>query len=341
MAERIHLAANNPDLGGGELMLLRHAVVLMQLGHPVTVVAPDSPSEVLDAAAAAGADVVAIRASGRRDYLRALRAWDRVERHGVLWCHGLVPALATSGRRRRVVHLHQLPRSAGQRLALLAARIGSDRLLVPSAFLADRIRGAQVCANWTEDVRFRTEPLSTGRVGFLGRLSTIKGADLVAAALASGPVDPDTTLVVAGDDSWVPEAEASPVRAALDTLGGRAVRLGRVSPHELFAQVDIAVFPSRVPESFGLVVAEAMAAGVPFVISDAGALPEVAGPDHPWVARAGDADDLARVIARAMAATPDQTKDVTHRARRRWEQEYSPAAGIEHVRRLLDDLGVS
>ncbi len=85
------------------------------------------------------------------------------------------------------------------------------------------------------------------------------------------------------------------------------------------------VFPSVWAEPFGLVVAEAMAAGVPFVISDAGALPEVAGPDHPWVARAGDAADLARVIGDALAATPDEVRAVTDRARRRWEERVLPA----------------
>src|SRR5688572_24124668 len=62
MVERIHLAANNADLGGGEQMLVRTAEALIALGRPVTVVAPDSPSEVLDVAAATGASVVAIRA---------------------------------------------------------------------------------------------------------------------------------------------------------------------------------------------------------------------------------------------------------------------------------------
>ncbi len=84
-----------------------------------------------------------------------------------------------------------------------------------------------------------------------------------------------------------------------------------------------------------------MAAGVPFVISDAGALPEVAGPDHPWIARAGDAADLARVIADALAASPDQVAVVTERARRRWEEEYSPEAGRRRVAQLLDRLGVT
>ena len=113
-------------------------------------------------------------------------------------------------------------------------------------------------------------------------------------------------------------------------------------PEDLFRRVGLVVFPSVWAEPFGLVVAEAMAAGVPFVISDAGALPEVAGPDHPWVARAGDADDLARVVAQALAATPEE---VQRRDRSRapdvGRSEYSPQAGRQRVQRLLDGLGVA
>ncbi len=341
MGERIHLAANNADLGGGEQMLVRHAEALISLGHLVTVVAPDSPSEVLDAAASTGADVVAIRADGRRDYVRRLRAWDRTERRGVLWCHGLVPAFATSGHARRVVHLHQAPRSRAQRSALVGARLRSTRVLTPSSFLASLVAGAEVCANWTHDIARLPRRPSTGRIGFLGRLSTDKGLDLVAHAVASTSVSPDVHLVVAGDDRWVPDDQRIPVTASLAVLGDRVHQLGHVTPEAFFREVDLAVFPSRVAESFGLVVAEAMAAGVPFVISDAGALPEVAGPDHPWVARAGDADDLARVIERALGATPAEVRAVTDRARSRWEEDYSPSAGRQRVQRLLEGLGVT
>lgn len=338
MADRIHLAANNADLGGGEQMLVRTALALMELGRPVTVVAPDSPTDVLDAAASTGADVVAIRAGTRRDYLHRLRAWDRAERCGLLWCFGLVPALATAAHRNRVVHLHQLPRSAAQSAALAAARVGSRLTLTPSAFLTSRVRGSRTCANWTGRVDRLADRRPGRRVGFMGRLGPDKGADLVARVVAD---DPSATLVVAGDDRWVPEDQRAPVRSALDRLGERVIRLGHVSPQEFFAQVDLAVFPSRVPESFGLVVAEAMGAGVPFVVSDAGALPEVAGPDHPWVARSGDVDDLARVVGRALAATPDEVRVMTDRARGRWEEEYSPQAGRERVQHLLEDLGVT
>lgn len=334
MAERVFLAANNADLGGGEQMVVRTAAALVSLGRPVTVVAPDSPTDVLDAAAGVGADVVAIRADGRRDHLLRLRVWDRAERDGLLWCHGLVPALATAGHRRRLVHLHQLPRSPQQWAALRVARTRSDRLLVPSAHLAGRVPGAEVLANWTDDVARRPRPAPRGRIGFLGRLSTDKGLDVLARAVAAG----DGTLVVGGDDRWVPEEQAAPVRAALAALGERAELLGRVAPVDLLERCDVVAFPSRVPESFGLVVAEAMAAGVPFVVSDAGAMPEVAGPDHPWVARAGEVDDLARVLALALHADAAVVRDVTDRARARWEAEYSPEAGRSRVRRLLEEL---
>jgi glycosyltransferase involved in cell wall biosynthesis len=340
MADRIHLAANNPDLGGGEQMLVRTAAALVTLGRPVTVVAPDAPTDVLDAAAAVGADVVAIRADGRRDYLRGLRAWDRSRRDGLLWCHGLVPALATAGRPRRVVHLHQLPRSRAQWAALAIARRGALRVLTPSEYLSTKVSGARTLANWTEEVERLPRTAGNRRVGFLGRLATDKGTDLVARALASGALG-DHDLVVAGDDRWVPDEQRLPVAEALTALGGRVRRLGRVAPAEFFGDTDLAVFPSRVAESFGLVVAEAMAAGVPFVVSDAGALPEVAGPGHPWVARSGDVDDLARVIGEALATPADDVRAVTDGARRRWEEHYSPRAGRQRVQRLLQDLEVS
>ncbi len=337
MAERIHLAANNPDVGGGERMLLQHAAVLLELGHPVTVVSADTPTEVLDAAAGLGVETVAIRADGRRDYLRGLRAWDQAQRAGVLWCHGLVPALATAGHRRRIVHLHQDPRGRAQAAAAAVARVGALATLVPSRDMAHRVRRSRAHPNWTADLPVLTRGLAAGpsRVGYLGRISTDKGVDVLARAMAQVA---GSELLLAGDSRYVPADDVARVDVELERLGRRVRRLGHVTPALLFDEVDVVVFPSVWAEPFGLVVAEAMASGVPFVISDAGALPEVAGPEHPWVARAGDADDLARVIDEALSAPTDDVRAVTDRARRRWEAEYSPRAGRLRVRRLLEEL---
>ncbi len=337
MGEPIHLAANNPDLGGGEKMLLQHAEALLDLGHRVTVVSADDPTEVLDAAAALGARTVAIRADGRRDYVRRLRAWDRVERDGLLWCHGLVPAFATAGHARRIVHLHQDPRGRAQAAAAVVARVGALATLVPSHDMADRVRRSRAHANWTGDLPASEHDVvdDRARVGYLGRISTDKGVDVLARAIAQ--VDA-SELLLAGDSRYVPADDVARVDVELARLGSRVRRLGHVAPADLFDDVDLVVFPSVWSEPFGLVVAEAMASGVPFVISDAGALPEVAGPDHPWVARAGDADDLARVIGLALSAPAADVRAVTQRARRRWEAEYSPQAGRLRVRRLLEEL---
>ena len=101
--------------------------------------------------------------------------------------------------------------------------------------------------------------------------------------------------------------------------------------------LGLVVVPSVASESFGLVAAEAMAARVPVVVSDAGALPEVVGSEHPWVAAAGDAADLARVLAAAYDSDP---APVVQAARERWESLYSPAAGRGRVAGLLRDLGL-
>ena len=127
----VTLAANNPDLGGGEQMLLRHAEALLELGHSVTVVAPDSPPEVLDAAAAVGTGVVAIRADGRRDYLRRLRSWDRPSDADCCGATVWSP-LRHTGHRDRIIHLHQDCHAvAAQRAALMAASVRSTRILTP------------------------------------------------------------------------------------------------------------------------------------------------------------------------------------------------------------------
>lgn len=63
-----------------------------------------------------------------------------------------------------------------------------------------------------------------------------------------------------------------------------AVRVNDHGPYASFrnifddvANCDIAVFPSRAPESYGLVVDEALAAGLPVFASDRGAMPERIG----------------------------------------------------------------
>jgi L-malate glycosyltransferase len=99
-------------------------------------------------------------------------------------------------------------------------------------------------------------------------------------------------LVVAGDG---PELERLRERAA-----GADVRfLRRVEDDtltELRAGAAIALAPSRSAETFGLAVAEAMAAGLPVAASAVGALPELLDPEA--LVAPGDAAALAAAIGR-------------------------------------------
>lgn len=338
---RVVLAANNGEVGGGEVMLLATARALRELGVAVLVVGPHAEGGVLDAAEGEGVPVVRM-AGGRRPYLRELRAWSGRTRDWI-WCHGLVPATATAGRRRRIVHLHQQPVGAHRPLATVA-RAGAAVTLVPSHHLRARVPGSQVLWNWTEPLPVLPprEPRHPVRLGFIGRHSADKGLDVLAQALAAlDRAEPGRwRLVLAGDGRFVPEAQARQVAEALAPVQHLVDRLGWCDRSEFQDATDVAVFPSRWDEPFGLVAAESMSARLPCVVSDAGALPEVLGPDHPWTARRGDPAALAAAV-RACASTPAPAREaVLDAARGRWEEHFSPDAGRARVAALATRLGI-
>ena len=333
----ISIATNNADIGGGEVMLVQLAKAITAVGRDTQVLAP-AGSEVAEAARATGLPVVALAAGGRREWMMALRRWDRRERRGVLWCNGLVPALATSGHPNRVVHLHRLPSSGAQRVAARIARIRSRATVVPSQFMAQSL-GAEVLPNWSRKVDVvpaaRTDDRL--RIGFLGRLSPDKGIVELCEALyrLSTRRGSQVELVVAGEARFVSREDERRITEALAGLGPSYDPLGWVPPGELLGQVDLLAVPSQWEEPFGLVVTEAMSVGVPVVVSDAGALPEVVGPGHPWVAKRGDVGDLARVLADA-AVSPERRGEVGEAGRRRWAERYSPEAGQKRLADFLD-----
>lgn len=199
--------------------------------------------------------------------------------------------------------------------------------------------------NWVAEVPAR-DRAHTGRpvrLGFIGRHSTDKGLDVLARTLrALEARDPGAfRLVLAGDDRFVPDSQRRDVAAALAPVRAQTDRLGWCDRSEFYTAVDVAVFPSTWPEPFGLVVAEAMSAGVPVVVSDAGALPEVVGPDHPWVARAGDVDHLTEVLLACTGADPAVREAAVTAARSRWRAHFSPEAGRDRVADLVGSLGVT
>ncbi|MHA6513110.1 glycosyltransferase family 4 protein [Tessaracoccus sp. Z1128] len=334
----VTFAANRGEMGGGEVMLLAMAEATRASGRGARVVGP--PGVLLDTAAARGFATVEIHGRTPVSYLRGLRRWAVTAAPEFLWCNGLRPALATSSLPRRVVHLHSLP-SGRLRPLLPLATAGADDVLVPSEWLRRQLGvTTSTLHNWTSDLPFSPHlPPRDGsplRLGFLGRLTSAKGAVVLADALRilQGRSPGRFPLVVGGKALYAGKSDATRVDAALGTLSPAPVRLGWVEPGDFFGQVDLAVFPSVAPESFGLVAVEAMAAGCPFVTTDAGALPSVTGHDPAFVAEAGNAEHLATTILDAVARyTPAHLEQ----SRRRWAELYSPSAGVARFTRYLSE----
>ncbi len=124
-----------------------------------------------------------------------------------------------------------------------------------------------------EVLRRRCGPGADGRplLLFLSRLHPKKGlVDLLLPALARVG---DAFLAIAGGPDEHAPGHAEEVRHEVQRLGlaGRVALLGPVTPSrrwDLFDGANLFVLPSH-SENFGIVVAEAMACGVPVVVSDA------------------------------------------------------------------------
>ena len=102
---------------------------------------------------------------------------------------------------------------------------------------------------------------------------------------------------------------------------------------EQYARATICVTPSLY-EGFGLPAAEAMSCAAPVVVTDGGALPEVAG-DAARVVPAGNADALAAAIA-DLLDDPEARQALGQRARQRCLAEFSwdvcAARLVDHYR---------
>jgi glycosyltransferase involved in cell wall biosynthesis len=98
---------------------------------------------------------------------------------------------------------------------------------------------------------------------------------------------------------------------------------------ELRAGAAIALAPSRSAETFGLAVAEAMAAGLPVAASRVGALPELVEEDG--LVPAGDSPALAAAISRLAG-----DRKAGERAAGRVRALCSPAAVADSLARIYD-----
>ncbi len=131
---------------------------------------------------------------------------------------------------------------------------------------------------------------------YVGRVAREKDLPFLLRAfrLVSAAV-PAARLVVTGDGPALAEVRR---RAAAEGLGGRILFTGRLEGEELAAcyrAADVFVFPS-LTETQGLVLAEAMAAGLPVVARRAEALEAVLTDGREGFLCGGDEEEFARLV---------------------------------------------
>jgi len=117
---------------------------------------------------------------------------------------------------------------------------------------------------------------------------------------------------VLDQERYAQEFETRVARAS-----GTRLLTGRDDIPDVMADLDVLALPSIEPESYGLVLVEALASGTPVVATDHGGPPEIVARAAPGTARAvppGDADALAAALLELL---PAHTSPERRRARRR------------------------
>lgn len=214
-----------------------------------------------------------------------------------------------------------------------------DRFLVLSRFAQERLVRAGIPAerirlsgNAVADPGARPCPPSASRnVVFVGRLSREKGVAVLLRAWREAQPHA-LRLVIAGDG---PEREGLEREAppGVEFVG----RLPSESVGQLLLQARALVIPSIWYEGQPLVALEALAAGLPLIVSDIGGLPEVVGASGAgWFAAPGDPSALA---ARLLDLEDDGLVDGVGRlARARYEQTYTPDISLERLERTYGEV---
>lgn len=185
-------------------------------------------------------------------------------------------------------------------------------------------------------------PEGTPIVGIVGRLQAWKGQDrLLRAQALLRERGHSMHLVIVGGDSYglSPEYAASlPRLIAQLGLQGSVTLAGEVAEAMPFIeQMDVLVNASD-PEPFGIVLLEAMAAGVPVVAVDAGGPPDIIEPGSTgMLARSGDPADLADALEPLLASRELRSR-LGEAGRERFMRDYTDEAVRKRFFTALQDI---
>ena len=185
--------------------------------------------------------------------------------------------------------------------------------------------------NWVEDPVAQGLKIDGPRKGavFVGRLSLEKGVKVL---LDAWKALPDIPLTIIGD---------GPERASLEPGAPANVRfvgkLDRANVNAAMAGAQALVVPSLWLEGFPLVLIEGMAAGVPLLASDIGALPSIIENGQTGVlVEAGNVQAWAKAL-RAFFDDEGAQRAMGLRGRKAYEERFSPQQNIGYLEKIYQD----
>jgi glycosyltransferase involved in cell wall biosynthesis len=164
-------------------------------------------------------------------------------------------------------------------------------------------------------------PPGTVRIGLVATFARWKGHATFLEAVARVPRDVPVRAYIVGG----PVYQTSGSQFTLEELTAASARLGlagrvgftgfQSDRAAAMRALDVVVHASTAPEPFGLVIAEAMSVGRAVITTAVGGAAELVQPDvDAVIARPGDADDLARMLAQ-LAASPNRRLELGRAAR--------------------------
>lgn len=107
------------------------------------------------------------------------------------------------------------------------------------------------------------------------------------------------------------------------------------NPADIYAEVELVIVPSRWPEPFGRVAAEALQAGIPCIVSDIGGLPEVVGDAGARVEDYEDPEAWRSEVTRIIE-DPQLKRRMAKEGRHRGWDRFSPEAILPAWSRVIE-----
>ena len=308
--------------GGVQAHIGDLAEYLIAQGHFVSVLAPASDENSLPAYVVSAGKPIAIPYNGAVARVlfgpiafSRVRAWIDQGNFDLLHLHEpAIPSLsllacwaaegpmvgtfhASSKRQRAIFAVGPILEPVIEKLAVrvavsetarltLTQHLETDAVVIPNGIYADRFRSGTSRPEWTGNT-----------LGFMGRFEEPrKGLSLLLDAL---PIVtrfvPDVRILVAG-----PGESADILKKIDPQLRGRVTFLGRLNEKEkadFLSSVSIYVAPNTGGESFGIILAEAMAAGASIVASNIPAFASLLGEGkYGTLFASEDAPNLAKIL---------------------------------------------